>query len=197
MFLAEQGAQRDDLSVTLGRDAFQRYGELLLEAFQQNGLPDPDAATSPESMLGQERGGMVRSLFERSDTILGLVGVTIEVSTRAINKEMRRQANERLYGLIIQHAMEITKMLGVVYNPQTPPPVKEFFINVIQAAEKVLKDIVESTDAYDLNSMFISDDIASSMAGGMNGNESAAMGGAAPANGAPLPGGPQQGALLQ
>jgi hypothetical protein len=148
-------------------------------------------------MLGQERGGMVRSLFERSDTILGLVGVTIEVSTRAINKEMRRQANERLYGLIIQHAMEITKMLGVVYNPQTPPPVKEFFINVIQAAEKVLKDIVESTDAYDLNSMFISDDIASSMAGGMNGNESAAMGGAAPANGAPLPGGPQQGALLQ
>ena len=88
-------------------------------------------------------------------------------------------------------------MLGVVYNPQTPPPVKQFFVNVIQAAEKVLKDIVESTDAYDLNSMFISDDIASSMAGGMNGNESAAMGGAAPANGAPLPGGAQQGALLQ
>ena len=63
MFLAEQGAQRDDLSVTLGRDAFQRYGELLLEAFQQNGLPDPDSATSPEAMLGQERGVMVRSLI--------------------------------------------------------------------------------------------------------------------------------------
>ena len=160
--LMEQGAQRDDLSVTLARNAFQRYGELLLEAFQIGGLPEPSASTSPEAILGPERGSLVRRLVGNPDSLLGIVGVTIEVSTRAVNKEMERQAQERLYGMVLSHATQVTKFMQVIYNPQTPPEVKQFFIASIQSAEKVLRRVVEDLGAYDLDSLFIGETLGTS-----------------------------------
>lgn len=162
--LMEQGAQRDDLSVTLARNAFQRYGELLLESLQLYGLPDAESSTSPEAILGPEKGIQVRQLVEQQDSLLGVVGVTIQVGTKALNKEMKRQANQQLYGMIMNHAVEATKMMQVIMDPKAPPPVKQFFISVIQASEKVLRRMVEDTGAYDLNNMFIGD----LLAGGMN-----------------------------
>lgn len=181
--LMEQGSQRDDLSVTLARAAFQRYGELVLEAFQVGGLPDASDSTSPEGVLGPERGALVRNLLERPDTLLGVVGVTIDVSTRAINKEMERQAQERLYGMVLNHAMQVTKMMQVIYNPQTPPEVKRFFTSAIQSAETVLKRIVEDLGVYDLNNLFVGDLLGQSPPpppGGMSNGESAGGGNSAP-----------------
>lgn len=211
--LMEQGAQRDDLSVTLARDAFLRYGQFLLESLQIYGLPDVTAATSPESVLGPERGVMVRKLLETTDNILGLVGVNIEVSTKAVNREMKRQANQQLYGLIIQNTQSIAGFLNVIYSPQTPPPVKDFFMTSLKAAESILKEIMEDQGNYNMSDLYTSvamGNVGEQMAvgnmggqmapdmGGMNGNTGglgSAQGGAGGAvpngtgPGAGLPGG--------
>jgi hypothetical protein len=170
----EQGAQRDDLSVTLARNAFLRYGELILESLQIYGLPDVESSTSPESILGAERGSLVRQLIQVQDTILGIVGVSIEVSTRAVNKEMQRQANERLYSLLIGHATQVTKFISLIYNPQSPPEVKQFFSATIIEAEKLLKRIVESSGTFDINNAFIGDTLTG---GGPSGQMGSPQGG--------------------
>jgi hypothetical protein len=194
--LMEQGAQRDDLSVTLARDAFLRYGQFLLESLQIYGLPDAGSATAPEAVLGPERGALVRGLIETTDNILGLVGVNIEVSTKAVNKEMKRQAQTQLYGMIIQNAAEISKMLGVIFNPQTPPPVKDFFMASVKAAEMLLKQIMEDAGNYNMNDLFTSmalDQVGAQMGNGnMPGGPDGGIGAmAAPAgaNGAAVPNG--------
>lgn len=206
--LMEQGAQRDDLSVTLSRDAFLRYGQFLLESLQIYGLPDPASATSPESVLGAERGALVRSLIETSDNILGLVGVNMEVSTKAVNKEMKRQANKELYQLIIQNTQAIAGFLNVIYNPQTPPPVKDFFLTSLKAAEQVLKEIMEDAGNYNMSDLYTSiamGNVGEQMGagnmggqpamdlGGMNGS-AGGLGPAQGGNGAALSGGAGPGA---
>jgi hypothetical protein len=167
--LMEQGAQRDDLSVTLARDAFQRYGELILEAFQIYGLPDIESSTSPESILGAEHGARVRQLVDREDNVLGLVGVTIDVSTRAINKEMERQANQQLYGMIMNHIVQVTKIMPMALNPQAPPQVQQFFVRALEAAETVLRRVVEDSGTYDLGGMFMGDLLGGQPMGGQLG----------------------------
>lgn len=135
--LLQENARRFDLNIMELRRALTMQGEQLVELWRQHGLPEPGDAYSPETLLDDESSltgpamgpatpgpsdaQLVREFFAAGEKTRGAVGVQLNVSTAAVNREVEKQSAIQLEQLVDQHMQSIIQLAGAVVNPQLPP----------------------------------------------------------------------------
>lgn len=161
MALMQEGARRFDLNVTDIRYALTDQGIQLTELWQVYGLPEPDEAGSPEQVLddtpmsdgGPSEAQIVRALLTMPANLRGLIAVKLNVSTAAINKEVEKQSNIQLYGMVTQWQQQLIQLSLMMMNPQVPMPVKNLILKTVEDQDKLLDRIFASHNAFDLESV--------------------------------------------
>ena len=79
--------------------------------------------------------------------------IPMRASTGSLNKEVDKQTGILIAGLMQRHNTAVAQLMQAIANPMTPPPLKQYFIRVIQSSEmlhkRVLKDFgYEQPDIY-------------------------------------------------
>lgn len=161
MALMQEGARRFDLNITDIRYALSDQGMQLTELWQVYGLPEPEEAGSPENVLDDEpkadgapsEAQIVRALLTTPANLRGLIAVKLNVSTAAINKEVEKQSNIQLYGMVTQWQQQLIQLSLMMMNPQVPVPVKSLILKTVEDQDKLLDRIFASHNAFDLESV--------------------------------------------
>ncbi len=157
MALMQEGTRRFDLNVSRMREALTEQGHQITELWQTYGLPDPEDPASPENIIDQEDAQAVRQMLEQPISLRGMVSIQMNVATAAINKEIEKQSNMQLYQTTSQYLMQMLQLAPVLANPQVPPELKAATIHVIEGQDKLLKEIFQSYNKFDLESVLAGD----------------------------------------
>lgn len=157
MALMQEGARRFDLNVTQIREALTEQGHQITELWQTYGLPAPDQTGSPEQVLGDEDAMLVRQLIEVKSTLRGLISIQLNASTAAVNREVEKKSNMELYGLLDSYSDKVAGQASVILNPQVPQPMKDLMLAIIKGKDVVLKKVIQSFNAFDLESALLGD----------------------------------------
>lgn len=160
MALLQEGSRRFDLNITELRRALSEQGIQIVELFQTHGLPEKNVPASPEAVLGTEDGMLVRTLLESEDDIRGLVGITLNVSTAAVNREVEKQSSLQLFQVVVGYFERIMQVAQLATNPMAPPELKMIAAKMAQGADKLMDRIFQSHQTYDLDSVLMGDMLA-------------------------------------
>jgi hypothetical protein len=72
----------------------------------------------------------------------GTIGLPIASTTASVNREVEKQNDIMLSGLMSRHYGMITQMLQAAANPLSPPNVKDYVSSTIIAANNLMKVIL-------------------------------------------------------
>lgn len=154
MALMQEGSRRFDLNVSMVRSALTEQGHQLTELFQIYGLPGPDDVGSPEQLLDEKDAAIVRELLSNQQSLRGFVAIQLNVATAAVNREVEKQSNMQLYGLVQGYMNSVAGQIApIIMNAQTPPPLKELLLHGVKGLDKILEKIFQSHNAFDLDSV--------------------------------------------
>jgi hypothetical protein len=157
MALMQEGARRFDLNVTGIRAALTEEAHQVTELWQVYGLPDKDESGSPEQVLDDKDAALVRQLIEQPVSLRGLISIQLNASTTAVNKEVEKQSNIQLYGIVQGYMQQVLQMAAMIGNPQVPPELKAIILHGVKGQDKLLEKIFQSHNAFDLDSVLASD----------------------------------------
>lgn len=188
--LIGQGQIRFNVSIEEMRSAIE---ELLYLTIQQEQQFRPEGTPLPSGELLK---------WPPQDPRLA-IGLKIRLTAAQINRETEIQGFQTLFGILTEYYSRFMQAVGLIMNPAFPAGMKIAAIQVINAAQQIVKRMVERFDIENVDEVVPS--IISAMqamlggvnaASGMGAPGSAgpsgapvAPGGAPPAGAAPAPGG--------
>ncbi len=120
-------------------------------------MPDPEMSGSPDQVLDPDDALKVREVLEIQDDLRNFMAIKLNVSTQAVNREVEKKANQELYQFMVQHAQTISQFATGVVNPQSPPPIKEYFQKVIETLNRAAEKLLNSYSAFDLDGAMASE----------------------------------------
>lgn len=189
MAVMQEGTRRHDMNTSELRICLSQEAQMVIELWQRHGLPEPDQPGSPEQLLGDpEYAALVREVLSSDDDlILGAVQMKLNVATAALNQEIEKQSSIQLLGTVsgyIQSLMPaLQQFLPMLMNPQTPQPVKDLMVHMVQATDTAMRNVFQSHKRYDFESILVGDILAGIAAGGPSPDQ--AVPGEAPNGGLP------------
>lgn len=160
MALLQEGTRRFDLNTSELRAALSEQAMQVCELWQTHGLPDVNQPFAPESYLDDEASAKLRTLFSIPDRLRGIVSLKLNVATAAVNREVEKQSNLQLSGVVDQYLLAMTQAAAQLVNPQVPAPIKELIVRTMQAKDTLMQRIFQSHQAYDLDSVLMADVLA-------------------------------------
>ncbi len=130
--LLQEGNTRTDLNITDIRYAHTKLGRLLSKQYAEFGL-----GTRPRQ-FGLD-GPAIQAAFEgiRDKAIC----LPVSASTASVNREVEKQADIMLSGLMQKHYQMIGQMLQAASNQFTPPEMKQYLNDSIEAANTLMKSV--------------------------------------------------------
>lgn len=157
MALLQEGSRRFDLNTSEIRKALSEQGRQVAELYQTHGLPDPEMPGSPEQVLDPEDAQQVRVLLGLQDNLRNFVAIKLNISTQAVNREMEKQSNVQLYGMVRDHIMMLGQLAPVLMQPQMPAGMKQAMAAGIEVLTKAMAKLLQSYSAFDLDVSLIAD----------------------------------------
>ena len=158
--LMQEGARRFDRIIAKMRAALDEEAHMIAEAYQTYGLPPPDAPGAPEEVLDPEDAAIVRGILDRQDNLRAFFAIKLNVSTQAVNREVEKQTNVALYGMVIQYAMQVMQFATGVVNPQMPLPLRDVILRILKGVDRAMERILQSHGAFDLDQVLVAEALA-------------------------------------
>jgi hypothetical protein len=80
--------------------------------------------------------------------------IPIRAATASLNKEIEKQSDMLMVGLMQRHYTAIGQLMQAISNPIVPPPVSAYLVKVIQSSDRLMKRILKDF-GYDQPDQFI------------------------------------------
>jgi hypothetical protein len=138
--LLQEGNSRKDLNVSDMRDAHVRLARLISLQYGKFGS-DSKHHEGRLALFGSKNKLIQKALEMIAQRKMGLPCYS---STASINKEVEKQNDMMLSQMMWRHYQAISTLLGSLQNAQTPPLVKQYFLETIMAANLLMKKILRN-----------------------------------------------------
>jgi len=145
--LLQEGNTRTDLNVTDIRYAHTKLGRLLSKLYSEFGI----------GSRARQFGGDAENIKSAFDAIREQsLCLPISASTASVNREVEKQSDLMLTGVMQKHHQVIAQMLQAASNQFTPPEQKKYLYGAIENANTLMK-LVFKHFGYDETERFVTD----------------------------------------
>jgi hypothetical protein len=174
----QEGTTRTNLEVTDFRHAHVTLGSLLARTFAKFGVGDRSEVFGLDAAHLEAALEAVRTNHMR---------IPIRAATASLNKEVEKQSDMLMVGLMQRHYTAIGQLMQAISNPIVPPQVSDYLVKVIQSSDRLMKRILKDF-GYDQPDQFIPEPQLPRSQNGQQGQPEAAnnpqAGGSQPVQGA-------------
>lgn len=131
--IMQEGNTRTDLNVTDIRYAHTKLGRLLLTEYAEFGIGD-------RARLFGESGRKLEEALRRFRR--GDIALPVYAATASVNREVEKQNDLMLTGMMQKHHQMITQMLQAASNQMMPPAIRDYMQNAIKSSEMLMKMVM-------------------------------------------------------
>lgn len=131
--LLQEGNTRTDLNISDIRYAHTKVGRMLASLYGHFGVGDRVQAFG-------EIGQKVQKALEAMER--GQLVMPVSSSSASVNREVEKQNDLMLSGVLGRHYQTVTQMLQAAANPALPPNVQSYLGESIKAAEVMMKSVL-------------------------------------------------------
>jgi hypothetical protein len=194
MVATQEGNHRTNLMTSDFRHAHQNLGSKLADMYAKFGT------SGKEKMFGKDAHYLTKALKEYAEN---LCLIPIRSTSASINKEVEKQNDMLMVGLVQRHYTAQAQLMQAITNPMIPPEAKAYLTKVLGGADRLMYRILRDF-GYDQPNDFVPDATETSQQsqqpqGAPNAPQGPAVNPAALASarsavgGAAVPSGPDQG----
>ncbi|KKM70396.1 hypothetical protein LCGC14_1441200, partial [marine sediment metagenome] len=133
MALLQEGNSRTDLNVSDMRYADTKIGRLLTKEYAAFGI-------GQRAALFGKVGELLDRAFEAVRS--GRIGLPIYSSTASINREVEKQNDLMLTGVMSRHYQTISGMLQQASSEMMPPKVRDYLNKAIESSDFLMKEVM-------------------------------------------------------
>ena len=141
----QEGTTRTNLEVTDFRHAHVSLGSLLARTYAKFGVGDKAEIFGMDAVHLAAAMEAIRSNHMR---------IPIRAATASLNKEVEKQSDMLMVGLMQRHYTSIGQLMQAISNPIVPPAVSGYLVKVIQSSDRLMKRILKDF-GYDQPDQFI------------------------------------------
>jgi len=141
----QEGTTRTNLEVTDFRHAHVTLGSLLARTYAKFGVGDKAEVFGVDAFHLHEALEAVKTNHMR---------IPIRAATASLNKEIEKQSDMLMVGLMQRHYTAIGQLMQAISNPIVPPQVGDYLAKVIQSSDRLMKRILKDF-GYDQPDQFI------------------------------------------
>lgn len=131
--ILQEGNTRTDLNITDMRYAVTKLGRLLCELYDMGGIGDRKAAFG-------EKGELVEKALKAMSS--GQLIIPVSASTSSVNREVEKQNDIMLSGLMMRHYGQVTQMLQAMADPRISDNQRQYIWDSIQGADLLMKSVL-------------------------------------------------------
>jgi hypothetical protein len=136
----QEGNTRKDINVSDMRDSHTRLMRLVTEEYAVFGKGDK-FHRERLAKFGKQADLIKEAIEQIHDKKISL---PCYASTASINREVEKQNDLMLTMVMSRHYQMIAQLLGATQQPNTPPLVKEYFVEVVVAADLLMRKILRN-----------------------------------------------------
>jgi hypothetical protein len=136
--LLQEGNTRTDLNITDIRYAHTRLGRLLALEYGSFGVNEQLLAK-----FGDNASKIKQALNAIGE---GKMALPVSAATASVNREVEKQSDLMLVGVMERYHQGIAAMLTAINNPLTPEPIKKQAADAISAARTLMMDVLHHFD---------------------------------------------------
>jgi len=145
MSLLQEGNRRTDLNIADMRYSHLRIGRILSRQYAYFGLDERKLAFF---------GNQAEDIMKAAELVKsGKLGLAVTSATASVNKEIEKQNDMLLVQVMSRHYSMIAQLIQAVTVSTTPPPVKDYLVQVIGASDKLMKSILRNFDRDDADAL--------------------------------------------
>lgn len=145
MSLLQEGNGRTDMTVADIRNAHTKVGRIISNLYAHLGLDEKKLLQYGKM---QDNIKTAASLIKERKMAL-----PINPSTASVNREVEKQNDLMLTQIMSRHYTMITQMMMQLGNSMLPPEVKAYTAKIIDASEKLMKQIMRNFDHDDVDAL--------------------------------------------
>lgn len=138
--LMQEGNSRKDLNVSDMRDAHVRLMRLI--SFQYGTMGLESRFMDKRLALFGSKGPQIKEALRR--IAKGEMGLPCYATTASLNKEVEKQNDVMLSQIMARHYQTIANLLGMVAQPNVPPVMKQYAVDVIASSNLLMKKILRN-----------------------------------------------------
>lgn len=167
--IIQEGNRRFDLNVRDFRDVM---GDVGYDVLALNQMFRPRGQIY--FLQGQDEGKYTEQILNLPPEFNGAkLAIELTASTASINKEAEKQGLLALFGIVTQYYERVTQAAQGIYNPETPPELKEFLLNAVEGGRTIMSRILQTFGTKDIDRLLpelLEDESAQNAIGGFAGN---------------------------
>jgi hypothetical protein len=141
----QEGTTRTNLEVTDFRHAHVSLGSLLARTFAKFGVGNKAEVFGMDARYLDAALEAVKTNHMR---------IPIRAATASLNKEIEKQSDMLMVGLMQRHYTAVGQLMQAISNPIVPPQVSGYLVKVIQSSDRLMKRILKDF-GYDQPDQFI------------------------------------------
>jgi hypothetical protein len=165
--MMQEGNHRTNLATSDFRHAHQKLGSLLTSMYAKYGTG------GKEEMFGKDASLLKEALKEFGSR---KSKIPIRSTSASINKEVEKQNDMLMVGLIQRHYTAQAQLMQAIQNPMIPEPAKAYLLKVLGSADTMMNRILRDF-GYDQPRDFIPDAIEAITPPGKGGGGQGGQGG--------------------
>jgi len=156
--LLQEGNTRTDLNVTDMRYAVTKFGRMLCRQYNMTGLGDRKDAFGE---MGEKIELALKALEQKQ------IIIPVASSTASVNREVEKQNDLMLSGLLARHYQQITQMLQATADPRVPPNIQKYVGESIISMNEVMKIVLLHFGFSEIDKLIPKPETAPPQTGGM------------------------------
>lgn len=133
--MLQESNTRTDLNVTDMRYAHTKLGRIITRVYAHFGVGDR------VEQFG-EKAPNIRAALELMAS--GRMGLPIYASTASVNREVEKQNDIMLVGLMTRHYQTVASLLQTASNVMIPEEVRQYLGQAVQASNALMKDVLRN-----------------------------------------------------
>ena len=145
--MMQEGNHRTNLATSDFRHAHQKLGSLLTGLYAKFGVGDRG------KMFGKDEKFLTEALKE---FLSSRCRIPIRSTTASLNREVEKQNDMLMIGLMQRHYTAQAQLMQAVNNPGIPPQVRDYMTRVMDGSDRIMKRILKDF-GYDQPEEFIPD----------------------------------------
>lgn len=177
----QEGTTRTNLEVTDFRHAHVTLGSLLVRTYAKFGIGDK------AELFGVDAVHLQKALEHVAQNNMR---IPIRAATASLNKEVEKQSDMLMVGLMQRHYTSIGQLLQAVSNPIIPEELRKYLTKTAYAATRLMRRILKDF-GYDQPDQFVPDPFEANPNAATPSQVNQAPTGGAPSGGQPVQGAPQ------
>ena len=135
--LLQEGNTRTDLNITDIRYAHTRIGRLLCKEYADFGIGDRKELFGKKGAIIEQALAALRS---------GKMALPIYASTASVNREVEKQNDLMLSGVMEKYHGLMTNLIAQANNPMTPEPVRDYLTKAIKSMNMLTQSVLQHFD---------------------------------------------------